>query len=114
MSSNLYVKWIGNIHNKQKMNKKRENNVKNNKSITLFSLSYTLLFIFAKPVDCIQINLHPEIQFIQLQTFICLMHQIRLVWEECAESDTVIQCSCVRAGTVYQRFCGHITRMTLR
>ena len=37
------------------------------------------------------------------------MHQIRLVWEECAESDTVIQCSCVRAGTVYQRFCGHIT-----
>lgn len=31
MSSNLYVKWIGNIHNKQKMNKKRENNVKNNK-----------------------------------------------------------------------------------
>lgn len=28
MSSNLYVKWIENIHNKQKMNKKIENNVK--------------------------------------------------------------------------------------
>ena len=54
MSSNLYVKWIGNIHNKQKMNKKRENNVKNNKSITLFSLSYTLLFILQAG------RLHPD------------------------------------------------------
>ena len=38
MSLNLQVKLMGSIHNKQKMNKKRENNVKINKNITLFSL----------------------------------------------------------------------------
>ena len=38
MSSDLYVKRIETMHNKQKMNRKRENNVKINKNITLFSL----------------------------------------------------------------------------
>ena len=50
----LNKEGIENIHNKQKMNKKRENNVKNNKSITLFSLSYTLLFILQAG------RLHPD------------------------------------------------------